>query len=1116
MDSIEQTSERNVESSTSFLLRGHLDLEDKRTEQLEQLLAEGGIYRSLLTNHPDGMLILDCAGRVMDANPAVLHITGFEASELAERAAAEGSAVSFDLLRRAFAKAVKGEASHVLFHIPSKEGVPLQLDMDFVPLLHQSVQLGVYILMRDNLPMRKSSLKPTETSEWYKQALELARIAFWDWDLETGDVQFSDMLYDIFGYENTGGIIRQEDLFKLIVPEDRERLSKLVSKRMAGEDYDMTYRLVTQSGEHRTLRSKGKKVREGHLVGSIQDITEQTLLEEQVRQRELEFRLIYEYSLDLFSRQSADSMFLYLSPACERILGYQPEELIGTSSFDLFHPEDVAKIQEYLRIVQGGDTSHTIEFRIRTRGGDYVWLETAASFTFDPHTGEPLEIIGVSRDVTERKLAQRRLQESEERYKSLFEYNPSGVYSLSLEGVYTSCNESMAALLACRKEDLVGNSYRTVIHDENLARTNRHFEAACRGIPQNYEASIVRVNGESADLNIINVPIFVEGEVVGVYGIANDITERKQYIRRIEQLGYEYTLILNSVSEGIFGIGIDGRTIFVNPAALSLFGYEQEEFIGRDNHTLLSHSSGGGIPYSVDDCPICATVRDGAARPIAECVLWKKDGSSCLVEYTVNPIVDKGKTQGTVVVFRDVTNEREVLRQKELAEQAASAKSEFLAMMSHEIRTPMNGVLGMTDLLLDDDELTEQQREFVEIISGSGQSLMRILNDVLDFSKIDAGSLMLEPERFPLASLMSDAVELFMPRAAEREIELSWKLAPDVPKEITTDPVRLRQVLTNLIGNAIKFTERGSVTVSAEKIEGSTEEEPVLAFRVRDTGVGIPANKMSRLFQSFSQLHPELNRKYGGTGLGLSICRRLVELMGGTIRASSREGEGSTFSFTLPCRTANSLSLSFPGNETQPRTEAESDRLPGNGTDRAHSEVASQPQYGLGEVPTVYEETSFETAKENGISGAYGAKEREEDEWLRDLRILVAEDHPVNRRLLQELLAKSGYTVDMAENGIEAFAAISRKRYDLVFMDIQMPEMDGLTAARLIRQVLPAESVPYLVAVTAFVRPGFEHECLDSGMQGVLTKPISEFDVKHILRDPQRQLRTFLRERLDA
>ncbi|OWA35123.1 hybrid sensor histidine kinase/response regulator [Saccharibacillus sp. O16] len=1097
------------EEAHYLFLRGHLSLKDKRTEQLKRLLAEEGVYRSLFMNHPDGVLIMDCEGEVLYGNSAVPHITGFTPSELAERIAEARlvSNPSFDVLRPLFMNAAAGQAGHVPFQMQSKVGVPLQLDLDFVPLVHESEQLGVYLLLRDTMPMRKSDRKPLETSERHRQAVELARIAFWDWDLESGDIQFSDLLYDIFGVENKGELIRQDDLFKRVVPEDRQRVTDLVKERMEGGEYDVIYRLVTDQGEQRTVRSQGKKAGDQHLVGSIQDITEQTRLEQQVRQNELEFRLIYEHSLDLFSRQSADSIFLYLSPACERILGYKPEELVGTNSFNIFHPEDADRVADYLRSVQRGFTSHTVEFRARTRSGEYVWLESAASFTFDPHTGEPLEIIAVSRDVNERKLAQRQLQESEERYKSLFEYNPSGVYSLSLEGVYTSCNDSMADLLGCRKEDLIGNSYRTVIHDENLIRTNRHFAAACRGIPQNYEARIERVTGEMADLNITNVPIFVEGEVVGVYGIASDITERKQYIRQIEQLGYEYTLILNSVSEGIFGIDNQGRTIFVNPAALGLLGYEQDEFIGRDNHTLLNHSGAGGVPYSVDECPICATVRDGISRSIAECVLWKKDGSSCLVEYTVNPIIDKGKIQGTVVVFRDVTNEREVLRQKELAEHAASAKSEFLAMMSHEIRTPMNGVLGMTDLLLD-GELTEQQREFVEIISSSGQSLMRILNDVLDFSKIDAGSLMLEPERFPLASLVSDAVELFAPRAVERGIELSWELAPNVPDEIVTDPVRLRQVLTNLVGNAIKFTEAGSVKVFVEKIAGSTEAEPVLKFYVQDTGVGIAEDKLGRLFQSFSQLHPELNRKYGGTGLGLSICRRLVELMGGTIQAESREGQGSTFHFTLPCRAKNLIVDPSSAHPTQPLLEGQSidSQSPMNGADSA-----ARSQTPAAEASSETGDRSWEKAADE--SGHSSIGNGAEPESLQDLRILIAEDHPVNRRLLQELLWKSGCTADMAENGIEAFAALSRKRYDLVFMDIQMPEMDGLTTARLVRKVLPPEAIPYFVAVTAFVRPGFEQECLDSGMQEYIAKPISEMDVRRVLLDAEGRLRAFLHRR---
>lgn len=745
-----------------------------------------------------------------------------------------------------------------------------------------------------------------------------------------------------------------------------------------------------------------------------------------------------------------DGAIVDANAAVPGITGYTPQELADIARTAKGIPDGAFGELAALFMQAAEGRTAQIEFAMLHKNGHEIQLHL--EFVPLRHESEQLGIYVVCRDKTERKLAQRRLQESEERYKSLFDYNPSGVYWLSLEGVYMSCNDSMATLLGCRREDLLGNSYRTVIEDENLKRTNFHFEAACRGVPQNYEASVINNKGESLELNIVNVPIFVEGEIVGVYGIASDITESKRYVRRIERLSYEHTLILNAVSEGIFGIGTDGRAIFANPPTLRLLGYEEHEFIGKDNHTLLSHSGIEGIPYSVDACPICATGNDGISRSATEGVLWKKDGSSILVEYTVNPIVDKGKVQGTVVVFRDITNEREVLRQKELAEQAASAKSDFLAMMSHEIRTPMNGVLGMTDLLLD-TELTQEQLDFVRIVSDSGNSLMRILNDVLDFSKIDAGSLELEPENTLLIPLIASATDLFASGAAERNVSLRWEIGPGVPEEIVTDPVRLRQILTNLIGNAVKFTEKGSITVSVHRITDIYMAAPVLEFRVEDTGVGIPQDKLGRLFQSFSQLHPELNRKYGGTGLGLSICKRLVELMGGTIRAESREGEGAVFRFTLP----------YENDEIRDFVESREN----------NSDV---PELG-------------------------------------DLRILIAEDHPVNRRLLRELLSKYGYTADLAENGIEAFEAVTRNRYDLVFMDVQMPEMDGLTAARLIRQTLSEESIPYLVAVTAFVQQGFEQECRQSGMQDYITKPISEADIRRVLLDPDSRLRAFLNRR---
>lgn len=889
---------------------GTLDNHDN--EILHHLVAgEGGVYRPLFEHHPDAIYVMDKEGNYLYTNPAVLRMTGYSPEDLLtidKRQIFGEQRLHFR--SPYFQQVMQGQSVQFETNIFHKQGHLVYLDVTYAPVVKDDRIVGIFGAAKDITSRKQAAEQLRQSEQRLNLAQDIGGFGCWDWNLQTRELVCTPRFFDIMHMEQESPTLLYRRFLARIHPDDRSAVREAFRQVLAKETIHLECRLSEPTHDVKTIAIRGQLVRpdesrERRMVGTVQDITEQRLMEDLIRESERQYRMLSEHTMDLISTHTADDhlSFLYASPSLTRLLGYEPDEMLGQQAIEYHHPEDHAVVQIYVQSILYAQEQHTVCYRFRHKDGHYVWLETSGTFAPDTMSPTGGTIVAVSRDVSDRKFAEQRLMESEQRYKSLVEYNPSGVYSFDTEGRLFNLNP-VAEIQSGYVSGKVEHVYFTdLIDKEDVDEAQEHFNKARLGLPQNYETTLIQSGGARMEVNITNVPIIVSGQITGVFGIATDITESKRYVERIQSISEEYNLILSSVSEGIFGIDLSGRGIFINEAAARMLQLPREEFIGSPLQEIMVNARVDGETYPPEHNPVQLTLSDGQARHAAEEVFFRRDGSSFFVSYRINPLFDRERIVGAVVVFSDRTNERAIMEAKETAERAAYAKSQFISMISHELRTPMNAIIGMTELMHEASP-EDEQRWYADIVLQNSHELMRIMDDITDVHRLENGHLTLDEQIFDLHELMDTVYQLFMPVAADKNIQLYVSIAQEVPRLAKGDIVRLRQVLVNIVGNAVKFTDQGSVQIAVELSHLSREHGMLVEFRIVDTGIGIPANRLNELFHSFSQVHQVMNRHYGGTGLGLFISKNLIELMNGTIGVESREHSGSTFYFTIPLQLA--------------------------------------------------------------------------------------------------------------------------------------------------------------------------------------------------------------------
>ncbi len=1032
----------------------------RRSASRERALLESEArFRGLFEEAPVAYNEIDRNGIVQRVNQAGCELLGLAAGDILGRAIWEfvtpekrdASRIAVDLKMRG-KKAVTPFSREVV----RRDGTRLVLQVHERLIRDQQGRVtGMRSAMLDITGQRRAEKALEESEERHRRLFENAPIGIYRTTPDGRILMANQALLEMLGYSSFGELasrnLEQDDF------EPGYNRREFIAAFEGGREIKGHEALWTRrDGTVIAVRENARAVRaqNGEVLffeGTIEDVTARKRAEAALSEANLLLEAVIQCSPLAIDVVDPDGKVRTWNPAAEAMFGWTAEEIIGRVTPHV-RPEQLPEFASDLEAASHGSPLAAAEVTRYRKDGSAVDVALWTAALRDP-SGGVQGLVAFLADMTERKRWEQSLHRANETLGALIKASPLAIIAMDLEGNVETWNPAAERMFGWKHEEVLHRGLPIVAEGDRV-----QFERTLAGFRQRRGLTQVELAALCKDCSLLDVSLWAaplrntQGGVGGSILILADTTESKIAEQKLRESEERYRDLFENAHDLIYSIDLNGNIISVNKAAERATGYTRGEALTMNAAQLLK-------PRDLARArQIVQSYLAGGGANKCEVALVTKHGREVLLELSNRLLLDKGRPVGIHGIARDITDRKrwEVqigqyareLRQKNeellaalnAAREATEAKSRFLANMSHEIRTPMNGVAGMTELLLG-TALQPEQREYAEAVKFSAEALLSVINDILDFSKIEAGKMEVVEAPFEPGRVLDQVCALLAVQARPKGLQLSATLDAAVPRVLIGDSARLTQVITNLVGNAIKFTDGGEVSIRME-VERETAGIAVIRAAIRDTGIGIAPEHRARLFESFTQADTSTTRRYGGTGLGLAISKQLVELMGGRIGFDTEAGCGSTFWFTVPLRKATSAHVSPAGGESR----------------------------GL--------DTSLPEAGGSGV------------------RILLAEDNAVNRKIALRMLEKSGFQAEAVENGRQAVEAVASGCYSLVLMDVHMPEMDGFAATAAIRSSEGATKHTPIIAMTARAMAGDRERCLAAGMDDYVSKPVRLEDLR--------------------